>query len=325
MDIIRESGPGGARVVALGTFDGVHRAHQTLIREARSLSDGLGAKLRVCTFDRHPLEVLRPEAAPGRLQTEREQAEAVAALGADELRIIPFTRETAETEPEDFLRRLSAECGLRGVVVGWNYTFGRGGRGTPETLRKAGEEQGFQVRVIDPVRTESGEVISSSAVREKLRRGDAAGAAEMLGYPYTLSGTVVNGKHQGTRIGFPTANIETEEKKLLPAYGVYLCILSSGDQCWPGLVNIGLQPTLPSGRVTVEAHALAGSPELYGHQASVRLLRYLRAEKRFETADALSGQIRRDQETAREFFQKEFPAGGFLAEKSAGMPMNQGN
>jgi FAD synthase len=135
----------------------VHRAHQTLIREARSLSDGLGAKLRVCTFDRHPLEVLRPEAAPGRLQTEREQAEAVAALGADELRIIPFTRETAETEPEDFLRRLSAECGLRGVVVGWNYTFGRGGRGTPETLRKAGEEQGFQVRVIDPVRTESGE------------------------------------------------------------------------------------------------------------------------------------------------------------------------
>jgi len=173
----------GPRVLALGTFDGVHRGHQELIRQGKLLAAETGALLRVCVFDRHPLEVLDPRAAPRLLQTAEERNRIFAALGADELRIIPFTRETAETEPEDFLKMLRSECDLKGIVVGWNYTFGRRGRGTAELLRKMGESQGFTVLIVPPVKTGAGEIISSTAIREKLARGDLAGARDMLGNP----------------------------------------------------------------------------------------------------------------------------------------------
>ncbi len=298
MRIIENGERAGARVVALGTFDGTHRGHQELIRQGRTLAERTGAKLRVCAFDRHPLEILRPDAAPARLQTREEQAERMASFGVEELRIIPFTRETADLPPEEFLRNLREECDLRAVVAGWNYTFGRGGRGNAETLRAEGEKHGFQVAIVPPVRTEAGEIISSSAIRERLTRGDAEGAREMLGFPYRISGTVVNGKHQGTRIGFPTANIETDARKQLPAYGVYACELESGGARWPAVVNIGLQPTLPSGKVTVEAHALGVEISLYGQRASVSLRKFLRAERRFASVEELIAQISLDRKNA---------------------------
>lgn len=293
----KKSGP---TVAVLGTLDGVHLGHRELIRQGRVLADRLGAKLRVVTFDRHPLEVLRPEAAPKLLQTAAEREETLSGLGVEEIRVIPFTRETAETEPEDFLRQLREECDLAAAVAGWNYSFGRKGRGDAALLREDGRKHGYEVRIVPPVRTEDGEVISSTAIREKLLRGDLEGANRMLGYAYMISGTVVNGKHQGTRIGFPTANIETEAGKLLPAYGVYACRMESGEQAWPGVVNIGLQPTLPSGRVTVEAHALHAEVDLYGRQARVRLLRYLRPERRFSSVEELTEQIARDRREAED-------------------------
>ena len=305
MRIIQTKEKAGPTVVALGMFDGVHRGHQELIRQGRILAEAQQARLRVVTFDRHPLEVLRPENAPKLLQTPEEQAEVLESLGVDELRVIPFDRRTAETEPEDFLRMLREECGLRGAAAGWNYTFGRRGRGNTELLRQAGEALGFLVRIIPPERTGAGEIISSTAIREKLLRGDLRGAEEMLGYAYRLTGTVVSGKHQGTRIGFPTANIETDARKLLPAYGVYACLMESGGEAWPGVVNIGTQPTIPSGRVTVEAHALHAEIDLYGKRAGVRLLEYLRPERRFDSVEELKAQIARDREKAEAVFARE--------------------
>ena len=304
MKIITNDSWVGPRVVALGTFDGVHRGHQELIRQGRALAEKTGAALRVVTFDRHPLEVLRPDSAPQLLQTAAEQKSTMEALGVDELRVLKFTRETAGTEPEEFLRQLREECGIRGAVAGWNYTFGRKGRGSAELLREDGTEHGYEVLIVPPVTTDSGEVISSTAIREKLLAGDLEGANEMLGFPYKISGTVVNGKHEGTRIGFPTANIETSARKLLPAYGVYACLLESGGTNWPGVLNIGLQPTIPSGKVTVEAHALHGNPDLYGREASVKLLKYLRPERRFGSVEELTGQIGQDRTQAEVFFQE---------------------
>ena len=224
----------------------------------------------------------------------------MAEAGVQDLRVIPFTRETADLEPEEFLRRLRSECSLRAVVAGWNYTFGRGGRGDAELLRREGEKHGFRVEIVPPVRTAAGEVISSTAIRRKLEQGDVEGAGEMLGCPYMISGPVVKGKQEGARLGFPTANIEAGARKQMPAYGVYACVLESGGKRWQAVANIGLQPTLPSGKVTVEAHVISESPELYGQRAALYLIRFLRAERRFASLEELTVQIGRDRQEARE-------------------------
>ena len=298
MRLIRDFEPGGKRVAALGTFDGVHRAHQELLRQGRAFADAAGCPLRVYTFDRHPLEVLRPEKAPRILTTREEQMARMEKAGVEELRILPFTRETADMPPEDFLRLLREENSLAAVVAGWNYTFGRRGQGNAETLRRDGEKHGYRVIIVPSVTTDDGEIISSTAIREKLGRGDLSGAEKMLGYDYTLSGPVVNGKHQGTRIGFPTANIRTNPRKLLPAYGVYAARMRCGEKSWPAVVNIGLQPTIPSGAVTVEAHAIGASGDFYGEAAAVELKARLREEIRFGSVEELKAQIERDRAEA---------------------------
>ena len=302
MEIIRgkEHRGGSGRVLVLGTFDGVHRGHQELLRLGRLRAAAERVPLRVYAFDRHPLEVIRPEAAPPLLTTETEKAEKLAEFGADELRLLPFDRETAGWTPEAFLRFLREEQEVRAVVAGWNYSFGRGGAGNAEVLQADGARHGYAVIIVPSVRTAGGEVISSTAVREKLLAGEDAAAREMLGYPYFLTGTVVGGKHLGRRIGSPTANIRTDPRKLLPAYGVYACRLRCGGQVWDAVTNIGLQPTAPSGGVTVEAHVLSGAPDLYGCEVKLELYRFLRLERRFDTVEALEEQIQRDIARTRE-------------------------
>ena len=302
MNVINISTGYGPRVLALGTFDGVHLGHRELIRQGKKIAYEIGAVLRVCTFDRHPLEILRPESAPLLLTTAEEQTERLEHFGAEELQVIPFNRKTAETEPEEFLLRLRDECDLKGIVAGWNYSFGRQGRGNADFLIENGAKNGYHVLIVPPVRTDRGEIISSTAVREKLLSGDLDTANAMLGEPYSISGIVVNGKHEGTRIGVPTANIQFEAKKLLPAYGVYACRLSSGEKSWNAVVNIGMQPTIPSGYPTVEAHALGARIQLYGQHARVELLKRLRDEEFFPDTEALKNSIRKDLAEAAAFF-----------------------
>lgn len=294
-----KAGKTGGRVIALGMFDGVHRGHQELLRQGKIRAEREGVPLRVCTFDRHPLEVIFPDRAPLLLNTPGERETRMAVCGVDELRVMPFDREMADTSPEEFIRMLREEQEIRAVVAGWNYTFGRGGAGTAEMLQEDGKRKGYEVLIVPPVRTQEGEIISSSAIREKLRSGDFDGAAEMLGYDYPLTGPVTDGKHIGRRIGSPTANVAVNSRKQLPAYGVYACRMICDSAAWNAVVNIGLQPTLPSGKVTVEAHALDAAPDLYGQSVELRLIRYLRPEIRFESVEALEQQIRQDIQQAR--------------------------
>lgn len=170
------------RVVVLGTFDGVHRGHQKLLAIGGALKEEAYAKLRVCTFDRHPLTVLRPEAAPTLITSIPEKARMMRLYGADEMQLIPFTRRLANLSPEEFLQRLRGSTRLLAVVAGWNYSFGRGGAGTAETLIRDGERHGYAVRIVPPVTIEGGDrVVSSSAVREAVTSGDLHLAAIMLG------------------------------------------------------------------------------------------------------------------------------------------------
>ena len=298
MTVIRGQEPAGERVLALGTFDGVHRGHQALLNAGKRYALTHGILLRACSFDRHPLEVLKPEAAPKLITTEAEKEELMAQYGADELQLLEFTRETADIPPEAFLQMLRGTVRLKAVVAGWNYTFGRGGKGSAELLEKDGREYGYDVMIIPPVMTDGGEAVSSTLVRRQLQEGQIEEAGKLMGHPYEMRGKVTDGKHMGRRIGVPTANVQTDERKQLPAFGVYPCrmITEAGETA--AVVNIGVQPTLPSGKVTVEAHVLDGEPELYGQDVTLIPGSRIRAERRFESAEALAEQIRKDRETA---------------------------
>ncbi len=302
MRVIQKPQNAGERVVALGTFDGVHRGHRALLLTARQLADELGVPLRVCTFNRHPLEILRPDNPPVMLSTIPEKASQLFSAGVDETELIPFDRSIADLEPEQFLERMHSMITVRGIVAGWNYSFGRNGRGNADLLQKDGEKHGYRVIIVPPTTLEDGTVISSSLVRRSLLDGDMEKAAELLGYTYSLTGTVAQGKHQGHKLGFPTANIEPWKRKALPKYGVYTGMLETDTEMLPAVVNIGIQPTIPSGKVTVEAHILTESPELYGQKVRLSLLKMLRPEKRFNSIEELTQQIEQDRTEALRLF-----------------------
>ena len=298
MRVIRKAEPAGERVLALGTFDGVHLGHKALLDAGKQYAQQHGILLRACSFDRHPLEVIRPEIAPKLLTAPEEKEEWMERFGADELQLLHFDRKTADMEPEDFLRMLRETVTLRAVVAGWNYTFGRGGKGNAELLLKDGKEHAYDVLIIPPVRTERQEIISSTMIRGKLLEGRIEEAGTMMGHPYEIRGKVTEGKHMGKKIGVPTANVEADPRKQLPAFGVYPCRVTTAAGVLPAVVNIGVQPTLPSGKVTVEAHILEGEPELYGQEIRLIPGDRIRTEIKFSSVEALTAQIRKDQEAA---------------------------
>lgn len=302
MRVIQKPQNAGERVVALGTFDGVHRGHRALLLTAKQLADELNVPLRVCTFNRHPLEILRPDNPPVMLSTIPEKASQLFSAGVDETELIPFDRSVADLEPEQFLERMHSMITVRGIVAGWNYSFGKNGRGNADLLREDGEKHGYKVIIVPPTTLEDGTVISSSLVRGSLQDGDMQKVSELLGYTYSLTGTVAQGKHQGHKLGFPTANIEPWKRKALPKFGVYTGMLETDTEMLPAVVNIGIQPTIPSGKVTVEAHILTESPELYGQKVRLSLLKMLRPEKRFDSVEELTRQIEQDREEALRLF-----------------------
>ena len=302
MRVIQKPQNAGERVVALGTFDGEHRGHRALLLTAKQLADELNVPLRVCTFNRHPLEILRPDNPPVMLSTIPEKASQLFSAGVDETELIPFDRSVADLEPEQFLERMHSMITVRGIVAGWNYSFGKNGRGNADLLREDGEKHGYKVIIVPPTTLEDGTVISSSLVRRSLQGGDMQKVSELLGYTYSLTGTVAQGKHQGHKLGFPTANIEPWKRKALPKFGVYTGMLETDTEMLPAVVNIGIQPTIPSGKVTVEAHILTESPELYGQKVRLSLLKMLRPEKRFDSVEELTRQIEQDREEALRLF-----------------------
>lgn len=302
MKVIWNGETGKERILALGTFDGVHRGHRKLLETGIGYARENGILLRACTFDRHPLEVICRSNAPKVLTTVTEKAELMARIGVDEMQLIPFRRETADTEPEDFLEYLRNAVNLRAVAAGWNYTFGRGGRGDADMLRRDGKRYGYDVLILPPVKTEDGTILSSTAVRERIEKGLIPEAEEMLGHGYQLKGRVTDGKHMGRKIGVPTANVAVDRRKQLPAFGVYPCFMETAEEQYRAVVNIGIQPTMPSGTVTVEANALEGSPDLYGQAVRLTLGKMIRPERKFASPEALKKQIEKDRVAAAEWF-----------------------
>lgn len=288
-------------VAVLGTFDGVHRGHAMLIQKAEAIAGEHGLPSTVYTFANHPLQVLRPEHPLGLLMTSKEKEDALAALAPDFLCLRTFTPAFAEVMAEDFVTHLLRVLRPAHVVVGENYSFGRGGQGDACLLREAMRVHEVETHIVPPLLYE-GLPISSTRVRQAVLEGKMELAFELLGRPYLLSGTVLPGKKVGRRLGFPTANLPFPSGKVIPKYGVYVARVQVEGAEHPAVLNIGTHPTLPEGPPTIEVFLLGTQLELYGKEMQVSLLRFLRPERRFESAGALQAEIAKNVAEAEAYF-----------------------
>ncbi|WP_119165534.1 bifunctional riboflavin kinase/FAD synthetase [Algihabitans albus] len=315
---------GRGAVVAVGNFDGVHRGHQAVIEIARAKAKELGAPLGVLTFEPHPRLFFQPDQPPFRLTAFRTKARLLQTLGVERLYCLPFTRRLAGLEAADFIAEvLTAGLGLRHVVVGDNFRFGRKRGGDPALLERAGKSAGFGTTVVRRVGGSLAEAYSSTQVRSYLADGNPTRAALMLGRYWEIEGRVRHGAKRGRTLGFPTANIPLRPSLLRPAYGVYavraaLEEATSESRVWfPGVANLGIAPMYGYDEPLLETFLFDYSGNLYGRHLRIALVDYLRPEQRFETVEALTAQMASDCEKARqtlvwEDWRGDWPAGPFV-------------
>src|SRR5579864_3464789 len=256
-------------VLALGNFDGLHRGHRKILDRVQRIAGERGATSVVMTFDPHPPRVVRPDKAPPLLMTKAQKLEALAADGVQGAAIVRFTLELSQWDPETFVRTVLVEwLHVNEVWVGANFLFGHDRSGNFSLLRTLGARYGFRTEKIDPVRYREF-VVSSTRIRRLVAEARVDEAGALLGHQYFVDGTVVHGDHRGRKIGFPTANLCTENE-LVPPNGVYATTARLGTVVHPSVTNIGTRPTVDqSGRTTIETHVLSFDRDLYG--ASVRL------------------------------------------------------
>jgi riboflavin kinase/FMN adenylyltransferase len=291
-------------VLALGNFDGLHRGHRKILDRMRRVAEERGATSVIMTFDPHPPRVVRPDKAPPLLMTKQQKLEAIADAGVQGAAIVRFTPELSHWDPETFVRTVLVDwLRVAEVWVGANFLFGHDRSGNFSMLRVLGARYGFKAEKIDPVRYKDF-VVSSTRIRRLVSEGRVDEAGALLGHQYFLDGTVVRGDQRGRTIGFPTANLCTENE-LLPPHGVYATTARVGDIVHPSVTNIGTRPTVDaSGRTVVETHIFDFARDLYGQPLRVGFVQRLRDERAFESLEQLRAQIEADCQRARMLFNR---------------------
>jgi riboflavin kinase/FMN adenylyltransferase len=295
---------GDRSVVTIGAYDGLHRGHIAVISSVVEHARKVGQRSAVVTFDRHPASVVRPESAPLLITSLEQRIELLRETGVDAVVVLEFDEVAASEEAEDFINRVFVD-GLAAseIIVGEDFHFGKGRRGNVELLSTMGNEHDFVVTPLSLQTTETSEVISSTAIRTALQRGDLDGASNMLGRTVVISGPVVHGDERGRTIGFPTANVDVDEQFIVPADGVYAawCRTEAGSR-YSCAVNIGKRPTFygNADRSLVECHLLDFSGDLYDQVLTVEFAARLREEQRFDGLEALTSQLQIDVSRARE-------------------------
>ncbi|MDD3401571.1 MAG: bifunctional riboflavin kinase/FAD synthetase [Eubacteriales bacterium] len=277
-------------VIALGMFDGVHIGHRALLSRAKEIALEHGATCTVFTFSNHPLELFDAEVRY--LCTNEQRRELFLELGMDRVDMIPFESTIAELSAEGFVELLQQRYLIDTLVVGFNYSFSKGGRGNPAALERLGNEYGFAVEVIPPVMVDDIPV-SSTRIRELLKEGNVIEAERLLKREYSLRGAVVPNKQLGRRIGFPTANI-LEGNMAIPKDGVYATRAILDGIEIDAVTNVGTNPTVHGDKRTIETHLIDTDAELYGREIEIRFAGYLRGEKTFNNTEELSKQITED-------------------------------
>jgi riboflavin kinase/FMN adenylyltransferase len=294
-------------VVALGNFDGLHRGHQKIVERVCRQAREHAATPVVLTFDPHPSRIVRPDKAPPLLMTTAQRIEALGREGIEGVAIVRFTQELSRWEPEEFVRSVLVEwLHVAEVWVGGNFLFGRDRSGNFSLLRSLGARYGFRVDKIDPVRYRDF-VVSSTRVRRLVTEGRVDEAGALLGHYHFIDGRVTAGDGRGRQIGFPTANL-TSENELLPPHGVYATTATIDGVAYRSVTNIGMRPTFgPADRPTIEAHVLGLNRDVYDVTVRLAFVQRMRAERAFPDVSALVAQIQADCRQAQDLFDRLSP------------------
>ena len=286
-------------VLTIGNFDGVHRGHLALFEKVRERARAIGGQSAVMTFQPHPIKMMKPGNGPLLITPTRQKIDLIGKAGIDVLICVPFTREFASVSAEDFVKEiLVRRIGIKEIVVGYDYAFGRNREGDIPLLRRMGEKLGFLVHLVGPIHVDQ-TLVSSTSIRRLVQEGKLSEAKRLLGRDYQVEGTVVKGHQRGGRLlGFPTANLKPEDE-LLPKTGVYAVTVMIDDKTYQGVTNVGYNPTFHDKALTVETHVLDYSGDLVGKKIKINFLTRLRGERSFQDIRELSEQIAKDVKDAR--------------------------
>jgi riboflavin kinase/FMN adenylyltransferase len=289
-------------VATIGNFDGVHLGHQAVLGQLAEKADELNLPLTVVTFEPQPQEFFRPEESPPRLTRFREKVQALRRYAVDRVLVLRFNKQFSQQSPNDFIQNLLVKgLGVKYLVVGDDFRFGKGRAGDFALLQAAGVEQGFEVVNMHTFALDEKRV-SSTRVREALRAGDLNAAEKLLGRIYRMSGRVAHGDKKGRTIGFPTANIHLHRINT-PLRGVFAVELFGIEgEPLPGVANLGTRPTVGGMKTLLEVHLFDFEGDIYGAHVHVNFLRKLRDERRFDSFDELKAQILVDAEQAQAYF-----------------------
>lgn len=294
-------------VITIGSFDGVHRGHADLIQTVKQRARAQNAASVLVTLNPHPKLVLRPDSDLLLLSTLDERLELVAQQTLDYVVVFPFSLEQSKLRAREFVELLRNHLNMIEMVCGPNFALGYKREGTIPVLQDLGAEMGFTVTVVEPRQFQDG-MISSTRVRDLVANGQVAQAARLLGRYPMLRGVVVHGDHRGRELGFPTANLETPERKLIPANGIYAVRVRLGNEWFDGAASVGVRPTFGGGKRLVEIFILDFARWIYGEELEIFFVERLRDELKFDNIQALLDQMALDVQNARVLL-RQFPPG----------------
>lgn len=287
-------------VLAVGTFDGVHAGHRGVVRAARQCAQRINGEVWALTFDPHPLRVIHPAGAPPLLTSLSHKLRLMEALNVNGCIVMPFTPEFAAVRAQEFIAQLMHDApNVREIVVGGNWTFGRGGAGNVDLLRRESGRHGYRLTVAEPVLWQ-GAPVSSTRIRNAVSQGHLEEARQMLGRPFSILGEVVEGRRVGRELGFPTANLSAQGE-VVPPRGIYAVYALINGKRHEGAAYFGMRPSFKdaSHEPVLEVHLFDGRFDLYTHEIEVFFVRFLREDRTFDDLQALQRQIRQDCDAAR--------------------------
>ena len=290
-------------VVALGTFDGIHKGHQMVMKTAIKRAAAGGVKTMVVTFTAHPMSVLCPEKEPLRLATIGQKAEYIEDVGIDGVVLLPMCEGLLRESPEEFCQNLVTYIHPSVIVVGSNFTYGAKAAGNTDTMKAFMADYDIPVEALTLLERPGGTTpISSTVIRRLIQMGHMETAENLLGRPFALTGTIVPGDHRGRTIGFATANMLIPINMAIPPDGVYVTELWWDGEGHPAMTNIGDNPTFENQYRRIETHVLDWDKDLYGKNVSLRFRKRLRGEEVFASADDLIAQMKEDEKATQQFF-----------------------